>query len=165
MRDHAFGPPPRASEQPDLSEVHPKLLVGAYPIPVNARWLNQCHAVTAVVNLQDDGDLRSKGLQLSELEAAYDHARIVFSRVPITDYDPSSLVAQLERAIDAVDTFIRDGHRVYLHCNAGVNRAPTVAIAWLHARGGLSLAEAYDLVRQRRPCAPYVEVLKDYFRA
>src|SRR5919198_541847 len=55
------------------------------------------------------------------------------------------------------------GERVSLHCNAGLNRAPTAAIAYLHVREGLSLEAARDEVKQRRHCVPYMRVLEVYF--
>ena len=47
------------------------------------------------------------------------------------------------------------GRRVYLHCNAGFNRAPTTAIAYLRWHEGLSLVEATRAVKEYRSCAPY----------
>ena len=43
------------------------------------------------------------------------------------------------------------GRTVYVHCSIGINRSPTVVIAWLVRHGGLSLDEAWQLVRERRP--------------
>jgi protein-tyrosine phosphatase len=51
----------------------------------------------------------------------------------------------------------------FLHCNAGCNRAPTLAIAYLHAYHNMTLTEARDFFKARRPCGPYMEVLYQYF--
>jgi hypothetical protein len=55
------------------------------------------------------------------------------------------------------------GERVYLHCNAGLNRAPTLAIAYLRAHGVMSLDEACAHVKARRACGPFMTILEDYF--
>jgi hypothetical protein len=41
-----------------------------------------------------------------------------------------------------------------------MNRAPTAAIAYVHARNGLSLADAVTFVKARRLCVPYVRALE-----
>jgi len=50
-----------------------------------------------------------------------------------------------------------------LHCNGGLNRAPTLAIAFLRAHRRMSLEEALALVKTRRACGPFMTVLEDYF--
>jgi protein-tyrosine phosphatase len=59
-----------------------------------------------------------------------------------------------------IDVAISAGRRVYLHCNAGMNRAPTIAIAYLHVHRQLPLHEARDFVKARRHCVPYMTVLE-----
>ena len=59
----------------------------------------------------------------------------------------------------------RGGERVYLHCNAGMNRAPTIAIAYLHVHHAMPLLEARDFVKTRRACLPYMTVLEARFAA
>ena len=55
--------------------------------------------------------------------------------------------------------------RVYVHCNAGMNRAPTLAIAFLRAYRQMSLDEAMLMVKKQRACGPFMTVLEDYFGA
>ena len=74
-----------------------------------------------------------------------------------------SLATSLSQALDALHGFIRAGRSVFVHCNAGCNRAPTLAIAYLHAHRGLGLEEARDFVKARRACGPYMQVLYEYF--
>jgi hypothetical protein len=46
-------------------------------------------------------------------------------------------------------------HSVYVHCTAGLGRAPAVCIAWLYWYGPhLSLDVAYNHVTSIRPCGP-----------
>jgi len=45
-----------------------------------------------------------------------------------------------------------------------MNRAPTVAIAYLHTIRGFALRAARDLVKQRRACVPYMQMLEAHYR-
>jgi len=157
------GPPPRPGGRPGVSAIRSGLLIGEYPTPEDAGWLRDEHGVTAVVSLQDDADLASKGLRLSGLERAYGTHGLAFHGIPVPDGDEELLARRLGDIVGLLGRLLDAGERVYLHCNAGFNRAPTAAIAYLHARGGLALAEARDLVKQRRPCVPYMRVLETYF--
>src|SRR5512144_2048520 len=136
-----WGPPPRPGERPNLDLILPQLLIGEYPRPGDAEWLRRSLGITTVVNVQDDGDLASKGLRLRDLELAYHNHGIAFHRVPITDCDAEMLAARLDSAVSLIDAAVRDGRRVYLHCNAGMNRAPTIAIAYLHVHHAMPLLE------------------------
>jgi protein-tyrosine phosphatase len=138
-------------------------MVGEYPTPEDASWLRDEHSVTSVVNLQDDGDLASKGLRLADLQAAYAAHGLPFHRIPVPDCDGATLGARLDDTVRLLADLVRHGHRVYLHCNAGLNRAPTMAIAYLHVHHGLSLTAARDFVRARRNCAPYMNVLEAHY--
>jgi atypical dual specificity phosphatase len=145
---------------PRLDVVCPGLIVGEYPNLADVEWLRDTHGVGAIVCLQDEADLASKRLRLTELRAAYLKAGIAFEHVPVPDGDPEYLAARLPTIVEIVRSHVEAGVTVYLHCNAGMNRAPTAAIGYLHRHGGLALAAAVDLVKQRRLCVPYIRALE-----
>jgi protein-tyrosine phosphatase len=159
-----MGPGPRPTPRPGFAVVRGHLLVGEYPAPGDAPWLAETHGVTAVVSLQDDADLAAKGLVLAELEAAYRGAGLVFHRVPIPDGDEGHLVARLAELVTLIGHLVDGGGRVYLHCNAGYNRAPTVAIAFLCGREGLSPQAARAAMKACRSCVPYMRAVEAYAR-
>jgi catechol 2,3-dioxygenase-like lactoylglutathione lyase family enzyme len=159
------GPPPRPGARPGVSVIRPALLVGEYPTPEDAAWLREEQGVTVIVSLQDDADLASKGLRLAALERAYREQGLGFHRIPVPDGDDENLAARLDEIVALLDRLVESGERVYLHCNAGLNRAPTAAIAYLAVREGLPLDAARDAVKQHRHCVPYMRALQMYFRA
>jgi len=159
-----LGPNPRPTPRPGFATLRPHLLVGEYPTPADARWLAETHGVTAVVSLQDDADLAAKGLWLAELEDAYREAGLAFARFPVPDGDESHLVARLTAVVAYVSGVVDAGGRVYLHCNAGYNRAPTVAIAFLTAHEGLSVDAARAAMRACRSCVPYMRAVEVFAR-
>jgi protein-tyrosine phosphatase len=159
-----WGPNRRPSPRPGFAALRTHLLVGEYPVPADARWLSETHGVTAVVSLQDDADLASKGLDLAELEQAYREAGLAFQRFPVADGDEAHLVARLAAVVGQITRLVDAGGRVYLHCNAGYNRAPTVAIAFLTAHEGLSADAARRAMRACRSCVPYMRAVEAFAR-
>ncbi len=158
------GPACRPGGRPGFAVVRPHLLVGEYPSPADAGWLATEHGVTAVVCLQDHGDLAAKNLRLADLERAYRAHAVTFHHVPVPDGDGEALAARLDDVLAVLDAVADAGGRAYLHCSGGFNRAPTVAIAHLWAREGLSLEDARAAVSAQRACVPYLRVLAAYCR-
>lgn len=153
----------RTHGRPSVTELSPNLLIGEFPRPRDVSWLKAEFGVTAVQNLQDDEDLALNGLRERELAEAYRKSGIKIVRTPIQDGSADAMAGRLSDALGALDKFISAGERVYLHCNAGLNRAPTLAIAYLRAHGGMSLDEACAHVKARRACGPFMTILEDYF--
>lgn len=154
----------RPAGRPGVSHVlDDQLLVGEYPTPHDAAWLRDEHGVSTVVCLQDEFDLAAKNVLLADLVAAYAAAGLAFHHHPVSDGDAAHLAARLPAVLAVIDAALAAGGRVYVHCNAGFNRAPTVAIAFLRAHRGLSDDEAWAHVKQRRACAPYRRALDLHF--
>jgi protein-tyrosine phosphatase len=148
------------SGRPDVSSVVPELWVGSYVEPDDFAWLATALGIRAVLNLQDDFDLAAKRLVLGDLVQAARASGIAFARAPITDGDVLELARRLPDMVATLAGLIQAHGPTYLHCNAGINRAPTVAIAYLHVHHALSLRAAIDQVKARRTCLPYVSTLE-----
>ncbi len=153
----------RHAGRPSISEITPELLIGEYPRRDDVAWLKESFEITAVHNLQDDLDLRVNGLNIEELRHEYEAHAMKLVRTPIPDGSADAMGERLKVALDDLNSLISAGQRVYLHCNAGLNRAPTLAIAYLRGFGGMSLDEALAHVKKRRACGPFMTVLEDYF--
>jgi len=137
--------------------------VGEYPRADDIEWLRNEHRVTAIHNLQDDEDLRINALDIALLRENSARHGIKLVRTPIQDGSADDMAERLPAALDDLSALVAAGERIYLHCNAGLNRAPTLEIAYLQARGGMSLDEALAHVKKRRSCGPFMTVLEDYF--
>jgi protein-tyrosine phosphatase len=155
--------PTRGNARPHLSEITDQLLVGEYLRPRDIPWLASEHRVSAIHNLQDDEDLRINALDATALRDLAAQHQMRYVRTPIQDGSADDVAARLVAALADLDALIKGGDRIYLHCNAGLNRAPTLAIAWLRAYGGMSLNEALAHVKRRRACGPFMTVLEDHF--
>jgi protein-tyrosine phosphatase len=150
---------------PAITELHDNLLIGEYPRESDIPWLREQHGVTGVHNLQDDDDLRIHGLDIDALHVVCRRHGVKLVRTPIHDGSSDDMAARLGDALAALRQLLRESRRVYLHCNAGMNRAPTLAIAYLRAECGMSLDEALAYVKARRACGPFMTVLEEHFGA
>jgi atypical dual specificity phosphatase len=162
-RPHDGPRPTRGDRRPSVSIISPELLVGEYLSHEDIAWLKETYAVGGVQNLQDDDDMQMNGLDPRQLRSEYDAHGISFVRTPIQDGSADAMAERLEAALHDLRDLVRSSGRVYVHCNAGMNRAPTLAIAFLRAYRQMSLEEAMVLVKKQRPCGPFMTVLEDYF--
>jgi protein-tyrosine phosphatase len=155
--------PTRGNGRPSVSWVTHSLLVGEYPRVGDIEWLKHEFSITAIQNLQDDEDLRINGIEVVPLREACQRHQIKLVRTPIRDGSSDDMAARLGDALRCLESLLGGKERVYLHCNAGLNRAPTLAIAWLRANAGMSLNEAMAHVKKRRACGPFMTVLEAHF--
>ncbi len=142
------------------SQILPELLVGACPRGAgDVARLRAEGTVEAALSLQTDVDLERLGLDWETLAERYRAADIRPHRLPIVDFDTADLRRRLPAAVDLLDELLAQHARVFLHCNLGMERSPTVAIAYLAWRRGWPLNQAWELVRHRRACTPQFESL------
>ena len=139
------------------------LFLGACPrSPEDVLHLANDLGVATVLNLQTDEDLRVLGIRWSALWTAYTRAGIEVIRVPIPDLDDRLLRAGLTEAVSGVLKGLNKDRPVYVHCTAGVNRSPTVAIAVLASHFDLGFHKALSWVQQRRSVVPAVGAISDW---
>jgi len=127
----------RGFSPPHISQVKPDLYVGGQH---KRRGLGQMRdlGIVAVVNMREESDDAERGVAL-------DH----YLWLATTDDTPPTL-RDLERGVAFIGHHIAAGHGVYIHCAAGVGRAPMMAAAYL-VHTGMSAALAWDAIRQVRP--------------
>lgn len=94
--------------------------------------------------------------ELAELSCAF---------IPALDLPEEKIDALLQTALPLINKIIGEGGCVFVHCNAGVSRSPTVVIAFLMVHRGLSYWKANALVKEKRPAAKpnagFVKQLQD----
>lgn len=135
MRDHALRRIQGMSPA-DSSQVTPKLFVGGqqYRHGLN-RMANL--GISASVSLREVDDVE-RGVALER------HLWL-----PTEDDTPPSL-EQLNQAVLFIRQAIEDNRGVYVHCAAGVGRAPTTAAAYLVSTG-MTPNQAWKTIRSGRP--------------
>ncbi len=117
-------------------QVTPQLFVGAQfrqrGWQVLHRW-----GITGVVNMRSEFDDLSLGVDIP-----------AYLALPTRDDDAPSL-ENLERGVAFIRQEFEKGGKVYIHCGAGVGRAPTMAAAYL-VTTGLTPEQAYETIRKQR---------------
>jgi protein-tyrosine phosphatase len=121
----------------DSSCVAPGLYVGGQQYRHGLERM-ALEGITATLNLRERTDDAARGLAMQK------HLWL-----PAVDDTPPTL-EQLTHASDFIRGVIEKGEGVYVHCKAGVGRAPTTAAAYLVSTG-LTAAEAWDRIRRVRP--------------
>jgi protein tyrosine phosphatase (PTP) superfamily phosphohydrolase (DUF442 family) len=119
------------------SQIAPQLHVGGQYRQRGWRTL-QGRGVTAVVNLRSEFDDQEKGIAPSR-----------YLHIPAADDHPPSL-DQLRQGVRFIADEIGRGGSVYVHCGAGVGRAPLMAAAYFVSTG-MTPDEAWENIRRPRP--------------
>jgi len=143
-----------------VDEIVPGLFLGACPRTAGDAARLAAAGISAVLTVQTDEDLADQEIDWPALLAAYEHRGIAVCRQPIRDFEPRDLRDHLPEAVGALRELREAGHRVYVHCTAGVGRSPSVVVAFLHWVRDWDLAEAARHVIDRRWCEPNLEAIR-----
>ena len=135
---------PKLTGVPPLkySHVTDSIYVGPQHRASGKRALEQA-GFTHIINMRSEFDDEPYGLTLGDVRSDN------YCYLPTIDDDPIS-VEHIEKGIAYIGNAIESGGKVYIHCSAGVGRAPSMAAAFLISEG-YSTEEALELIRQARP--------------
>ncbi|NJN48089.1 MAG: hypothetical protein HC808_18235, partial [Candidatus Competibacteraceae bacterium] len=85
---------------------------------------------------------------------------LTLARLPMRDFDPADQRLRLPDAVRTLHELLCDGHRVYVHCTAGINRSSLVVLAYFIFVESQSEDIAMATIQLRRPeAAPYWDAL------
>lgn len=137
--------------------IDPHVIVGAYPF---ARDVTGLHAegVCGVVNTCEE---------YAGPESEYQQHGIEQLRIPTTDFTHPKL-ADVQKAVEFVQSHVQKGDTVYIHCKAGRARSATVALCWLIKyrdmtmdEGQAALLKARSHINPRLTQRPVVQQFAD----
>ncbi|KAI3519690.1 hypothetical protein L1887_08905 [Cichorium endivia] len=132
------------------------LIVGSQPQkPEDIDHLKNEQNVAYILNLQQDSDIAYWGIDLESIVKRCQQIGVRHMRRPARDFDPDSLRSMLPKAVSSLEWAISEGKgRVYVHCTAGLGRAPAVSIAYMFWFLDMDLNTAYATLTAKRPCGP-----------
>lgn len=144
--------------------IRPNIFLGSCPgNKTDVTRLAEALGVTGVLCLQTDSDFTKWNIAWEEVQTTYTRHNIFLMRSPIIDFDRADLEEKVKDAAEVLDQMLAVGHRVYVHCTAGQERAPATVISHLVMTEDLSLQAAVDEVTSKRQCKPFVDVLEKVF--
>jgi len=118
--------------------------------------------VGIVFCLQEDKDMAHFSLDLAPILKRAEEVGIRHVRNPIRDFDPLSLRKNLPEAVKrlAAEMKARPADFAYIHCTAGLGRAPGTALAYMFMVEGKCLDEAYAELFALRRCHPQLGMIR-----
>jgi atypical dual specificity phosphatase len=107
--------------------------------------------VSSVLSLQHDECLAFWGIDYESMQRTAEALGLIMVRCPIRDFDLEDMRRQLPTAVKMLSRIIGGGHRVYVHCTAGMGRAPLTVLGYLSIVEGYHPDEAIQLILASRP--------------
>ncbi|XP_073980311.1 dual specificity phosphatase puckered isoform X3 [Rhodnius prolixus] len=142
----ALSPPP--PQDPDI-ESHPPSRVLPFLYVGNARDAKDLDllkdlGVTRVLNVTLQATIQLSGSTSSDGNV------IAYRQLPASDSTQQNIKQYFEEAFSFIEEARKNNSNVLIHCQAGVSRSPTIAIAYIMKHRGLTMIEAYKMVKNAR---------------
>ncbi|KAK1261213.1 hypothetical protein QJS04_geneDACA002163 [Acorus gramineus] len=142
--------------------IRPDIIVGScLQTPADVDKLRSI-GVKTILCLQQNSDLEYFSVDIGAIkEYAKQCSDIEHYHVEVRDFDSFDLRMRLPIIVSKLSKAIRrNGGVTYIHCTAGLGRAPSVALVYMFWVQGYKLSEAYNLLQSKRPCFPKMEAIK-----
>jgi atypical dual specificity phosphatase len=127
------------------------IVIGTGPMtPDDLRRIHFETNVSGVLSLQHDDCLAYWGINYVTMYSTGIELGLMMERCPIRDFNVPDMRRRLPAAILMLSNLLVHGHRVYVHCTAGMGRAPTVVLGYLTMVEGYSPDDAIRLILKGR---------------
>ena len=134
------------------NEITPHLVIGTCPMqPADLARLRTGARVDGMLSVQHDDCLAYWKIDYAEMQKAGQKVSLRMARVPIRDFDVEDSRRRLPAAVAALAQLRQTCNRVYVHCTAGLGRAPVTVITYLVFFEGMVPEAAFEHVKARRP--------------
>jgi protein-tyrosine phosphatase len=108
------------------------IYIGPYPQLEEDTQAMLEEGVTGVFNVQTDVDINHRGINWPKMLEYYGARNIKAVHFPIHDFNEADLTARLFEGAKCLDDMLnRQGLKVYVHCTAGMGRAPACVLVYL----------------------------------
>jgi hypothetical protein len=133
-------------------QITDNIVIGTCPMaPEDLRQIRYGAGVSGVLSLQHDDCLSYWGINYEMMHHAGTEVGLVMERCPIRDFDVPDMRRRLPSAILLLAKMLANGRRTYVHCTAGMGRAPTIILGYLTMVVGYSPDNAIRLILEGRP--------------
>lgn len=137
------------------SQIFPWLFLGGNRNAENAKELSVRTGITHMLNVAHEcnfwDDVRDEVVPYNEERGL----GFTYKKIAMVDKGEQDLLEHLPEALEFIHEahIERPEHHVLVHCVQGISRSASVVIAYLIQHEGMSLREAYELVKKARPIA------------
>ena len=121
--------------------------------PADLERIGSQTGVSAVLSVQHDSCLAYWDIDYEQMRAHGETLGLHMARSPMRDFDIPDQRRNLPNAVAALARLQARGHRTYVHCTAGLGRAPLTVLSYLVWIEHRSPEEASALVHGGRPGA------------
>lgn len=132
-------------------KVTPHIVIGTCPMTLDD--LKRIHVgtgVSALLSLQHDDCLTYWGIDYTQMRRTGTGLGLTMARLPIRDFDILDMRRRLPGAIATLAYLRAQGHRTYIHCTAGLGRAPLTVLGYLTLVEGYLPDQAIHLILEAR---------------
>jgi len=134
------------------SKITDQIVVGTCPMaPADLHRISEKTGISAVLSLQHDECLAFWGIDYEWMQRTAEALGLKMVRCPIRDFDLEDMRRQVPTAVKMLSRLIGGSHRVYVHCTAGMGRAPFTVLGYLFLVEGYHPDEAIQLILASRP--------------
>ncbi|KAG7153895.1 dual specificity protein phosphatase 3-like [Homarus americanus] len=134
----------------DMDEVYPHLYLGDCDAAMNEQYLLR-HGITHVVNAADNS---SGPAPVKTGPNYYKDPSITYLGLDLIDLPFINISTHFEKATDFIDSALRSGGTVLVHCRQGRSRSATIVAAFLMMCRNMTAATALTLLRENREIRP-----------
>ncbi len=106
--------------------------------------------VSSVLSLQHDDCLAYWKIDYPDMRQRADGLGLAMARCPVRDFDVADQRRRLPDAVRTLAKLQSRGHRTYVHCTAGLGRAPLTVLGYLTLVENLSPDHAIGLIHAGR---------------
>lgn len=148
------------------NEIRGDLVIGACPMsPRDIDTIHEQTGATALLSLQTDECRRAFDIDYAAHRRHAKRKGLVLVNAPMRDFDPPEQRRRLPHAVACLNRVLGDGHKVYVYCTAGINRAPLTVLGYLTFIEGMSRDAGFQAILEGRPEAePYWEAYDGCYR-
>ncbi|HHP7234725.1 MAG TPA: dual specificity protein phosphatase family protein [Desulfobacterales bacterium] len=133
-------------------EVTPSIVIGSCPMTAaDLKRIVEENRIGAVLSLQHDDCLAYWNIDYASVVATARSMNVTMARCPIRDFDIADMRRRLPAAVSMLAGLIGSDRRTYVHCTAGMGRAPLTVLGYLVWVAGYNSEDAIRLILQGRP--------------
>ena len=133
-------------------EITPSIVIGSCPMTAaDLECIVAANRITALLSLQHDDCLAYWDIDYPGMVATARRMNVIMARCPIRDFDIADMRKRLPEAVSMLAGLIGSERRTYVHCTAGMGRAPLTVLGYLIWVAGYNREEAIRLILQERP--------------